>query len=78
MTFARWIGTCVCGKRCYDSKAEAKRAARQIRGKRGGRLDVYRCDHDRRYWHIGHPPPALSRGEIARADVVSQIRRSEP
>lgn len=73
MTFVTWIGMCVCGKRAYTSKREAKRAARQVRG-RDGRLDVYRCDHDPRYVHLGHQPTPITRGDVPRGDWVSKTR----
>lgn len=77
MTFVPWVGTCLCGKRCYQSKRDARTAARQLRG-RDGRLDVYRCDHDDRYWHIGHQPPPITLGQVARRDWVSKKRGDRP
>lgn len=73
MTFVAYFATCICGKRAYTTKADAKRAARQVRGRKG-RLDVYRCDHDPRYVHLGHQPPPITEGRVARGDWVSKKR----
>lgn len=44
-----------CGsKRTYSHKG-AKRAARGVMTKGGGRVVAYRCPHCDRY-HVGHPP----------------------
>lgn len=58
---------CRCGKVRFASKGAAKRAIRRMRG-RVGKVRAYRCSENG-WWHIGHPPGALVRGEISRADV---------
>jgi hypothetical protein len=42
------LGDCpACGKRCYETRATAKRAARQI----GGQLRPYQCPSGE-WWHL--------------------------
>jgi len=64
----RHIATCTtCGKRCYTSKAVAKRVARSLKGDRsGGHLSAYRCGT---YWHLGHLPSLVVRGVIGRDEI---------
>lgn len=52
---------CQCGKVRYLTKREAKNAARRIHPSE--RMHAYRCDD---YWHLGHLPAALIRGEFDR------------
>ena len=62
---AAHVGTCpTCGKRCYGSKDEAKKAARQIHP--ASRLNVYRCGT---YWHLGHLPLAVVHGDLPRSEI---------
>lgn len=58
---------CICGKRGYHHKRDAK-TVRRVHG--GDHLSVYRCTTSG-YWHIGHRPALLTRGVIGRADVRS-------
>ena len=45
-----------CGKVCYLSRKDARRAATQVTGRRhGSKLRVYRCG---RYWHLTSQPTA--------------------
>jgi hypothetical protein len=64
------VGTCAtCGKRCYPSKARAKKVARSLRGDRSGQhLSVYRCG-DSAYWHLGHLPRDVVRGVMGRDEI---------
>ena len=62
---ANW-STCQCGKRAYRRKQDAK-TVRRTHG--GDHLSVYRCTSG--YWHIGHRPAQLTRGQISRADLRS-------
>ncbi len=55
-----------CGKRCWDTKADAKRIARRM-GKQARKLSTYRCVSG--WWHLGHLPTAVSRGVSTRADI---------
>lgn len=72
MTYAQPVGTCeTCGKQCYTTKALAKKAVRQMRG-RQGRLNVYRCGAA---WHFGHPPAVLVAGLIARDEIRVRERK---
>lgn len=66
MTAAGDWDTCHCGKRSYRRKLDAK-TVRRIHG--GDHLSVYRCTASG-YWHIGHRPSALTRGDISRDDVA--------
>lgn len=72
-SFTTWVGICICGKRAYLTKRDARQATRRIRGRRG-RLAAYRCDHDDRYWHVGHQPVLVTRGEVPRGQWVSKPR----
>jgi hypothetical protein len=64
------VGTCAtCGKRCYPSKAHAKKVARSLRGDRSGQhLSAYRCG-DTAYWHLGHLLRAVVRGVMGRDEI---------
>lgn len=67
-----WFGTCAdCGKRCYPTKADAKAAARQLVHRKGGRLSVYQCGS---YWHFGHLPTQIRRGDATRDDLGKRGR----
>lgn len=66
-------GPCpTCGKLRWPSRAAAKKAARQMTGRVGGRLTAYRCGD---YWHLGHPPSLLVRGVVGRDEVGPAIPR---
>jgi hypothetical protein len=58
-----------CGKLRYLTRRHAKRIARRINARRGGRLNAYRCGD---FWHIGHLPTAVRHGDIARDDIDSR------
>lgn len=64
---------CTCGKIRYLTKGAAKRQARRMKG-RIGRLNAYRCPAG--FWHLGHLPKAVIRGEISRAEI--RPRRARP
>lgn len=67
-----YIGTCrTCGKRCYPTKADAKKAIRQLPHKKGGRLSVYPCGP---YWHFGHLPKQIRTGDATRDDLLKPTR----
>lgn len=70
MSFVPDVGRCVCGKLSFDGKARARRALRQRQGRlehvEGHRLHVYRCQVVPRYWHIGHMPAPIAKGEVPR------------
>lgn len=56
-----------CGKIRYKTRKAAKAAIRRItarRGGRDGRLYVYTCDG---WFHFGHQPSIITRGEVDRA-----------
>lgn len=67
MTAAPDYLTCICGKRGYFAKRDAK-TVRRVHG--GDHLSVYRCGSSG-YWHIGHKPALLTRGIISRTDIRS-------
>ncbi len=61
--------TCQCGKRGYP---ERKTAAAVRRGHPGRRhLGLYRCPQSQ-WWHLGHRPEALTRGDITRHELEDQ------
>lgn len=61
-------GRCpTCGKLRYLSRKTAKQDANRYR-KRTGRMDTYRCGD---FWHLGHLPSRVRRGEIARSDLAA-------
>lgn len=64
-----YIQTCQCGKRCYASRSDARQVSRRL----GGHVDEYRCGD---YWHCGHLPRAVIRGEVARSRLVVGRQRS--
>lgn len=41
-----------CGKRCYESRSEAKRAGRQLASAGGPRSHRYRAYQCGRFWHL--------------------------
>lgn len=56
------------GKRRYDSRRDAKRARARIKASgadtKVGHLQPYGpCDFCG-YWHLGHLPPLIARGEV--------------
>lgn len=53
-----------CGKLRYPSRKDARRAASRI--PRDGRLAAYECDG---WWHLGHLPTVVRRGDLERANV---------
>lgn len=71
------VGVCRCGKHAFTTKAAAKAVIGRIR-RREGKLHAYRCDHDERYWHIGHMPALVARGEVQRQTWVSKPTEERP
>ena len=53
-----------CGKASYRTRKDAKRAARRLFP--NDRMSVYGCGH---YYHVGHLPKVVRRGEASRAQV---------
>lgn len=62
--------TCACGKVRYQSKRHAKAAIRRFQG-RVGRLHPYKCAGG--FWHVGHMPPNLTAGQVARREFVDKV-----
>lgn len=65
------FGTCSCGKIRLLTRKAAKAAIKRMKGqgRRGGtHLDAYRCVLEPDWWHVGHQPGIITRGEVARAD----------
>lgn len=59
------LGTCeVCGKRCYESRRAARRAAHAIFPTQ--KVSAYRCGN---FYHFGHLPKIVNDGTMSRADV---------
>lgn len=59
--------TCHCGKRGYLTRKLAARARRGHPHKTN--LGIYRCPTHNDTWHLGHRPPALTRGDISRDQI---------
>lgn len=65
------LGTCCyCGKRTYESRAEARRAARSLHHG-DSRLNAYECPDavlagHANWWHIGHLNGMTKHGEYPR------------
>lgn len=62
-----WIRCAECGKRGYESRKIAKRAAR---AHHGHHLGQYRCDSG--LWHLGHLAQAVMHGTATRAEVYGR------
>lgn len=60
-------GRCQCGKLRYLTRKAAKQDANRYR-KQLGRMDTYRCGD---FWHLGHLPGRVRRGEIARSELAA-------
>lgn len=56
-----------CGKRGYLTRADARRAAKHHPNPTG--LAAYRCEYRPDVWHVGHLPPEVRRGHVARDGV---------
>lgn len=60
---------CPTSKKAYVTRAEAHRAAVRIQKQVGGeRMSPYRCRDGCAYFHIGHLPRAVKRGEVTRGE----------
>ena len=60
---------CTCGKRRYRSRAEARRAVRQLRSRgRSDRPRAYECAPG--IWHLGHKPATVRNGTLDTDDYV--------
>lgn len=64
-----------CGKIRFARKSDAKRVITRMKARRG-RMHAYPCREFEGFWHIGHPPKALIRGQISRDDIAP--RRQQP
>lgn len=63
----RVLGTCpTCGKTAHPSRKDAKAVRRQP-GFKGQHFSVYQCESG--WWHIGHIPGPVLRGDMSRADL---------
>lgn len=64
-----WNHICpTCGKRSYLTRHAARQAKRLHSDRRG--LSVYRCSSG--YWHIGHLPYLVRRGNATRGDLYGE------
>lgn len=54
-----------CGKLRYLSRAAAKKVAKRLPPTDGVRMGAYACGD---YWHVGHVPTAVRRGETSRTE----------
>lgn len=64
---------CPCGKLRFLSKADAKKVIGRMKG-RTGRMHAYRCTDPlgQDFWHIGHVPTDLKRGDATRDDLEAR------
>lgn len=59
-----------CGKRSYESKGDARAAAKYLRSKGGKGLNVYACvAPGGSGWHVGHLPADIRAGKVSRRTV---------
>lgn len=65
-----YLFTCrSCEKRTYDSRREARAAAR--RAHPDDLLAAYACPHNPQWWHIGHANPHCRNGNRTQHRKVS-------
>ncbi len=70
--------TCVCGKRSYLTRKDAKDAARRVGGDpRRGHPNAYECAQVPGAWHGGLLPPEVARGTAERPNVTQPRNRPE-
>jgi hypothetical protein len=71
------MSRCVgCGKYRFMSRAAAKKARRRM-GNPGG-MNAYECPTDTGWWHLGHLPGAVRRGDVGRDDLTPPGRPRPP
>ena len=58
-----WTTCTLCGKRTYETRKDARRAAKQLPGHH---LSAYECAQG---WHLGHLPVGVAAGHYSRADL---------
>ena len=58
-----WTTCPLCGKRTYETRKDARRAAKQLPGHH---MSAYECAQG---WHIGHLPAGIAAGNYSRADL---------
>lgn len=66
-------GDCICRKRQYGSKSEARWIAAQIRKQRGEHVVAFHCPFDRRLWHVDRGGTRLP---LTRAQLRAAIHRA--
>lgn len=59
---------CPTGKMRRPDRADAKREVKRLKKLGASHLTAYECDRCLG-WHVGHAPPALIRGDIARDEI---------
>lgn len=62
---------CTHGKRLYETRKIARDRIRHIPGEQ---LRAYRCSDVEGYWHIGHLPDAVKKGEITARQIYGRPR----
>lgn len=76
------FGVCTrCGKYRWRSRKAAKACIRRMKG--SGRfkgdnnkhLNAYECPDQPGWWHVGHIPTAILRGNVARDDFTQEPTR---
>lgn len=58
-----WTTCPLCGKRTYETRKDARRAAKQLPGHH---MSAYECAQG---WHLGHLPAGIAAGSYSRADL---------
>lgn len=66
-----WV-SCACGKRAWFARSTARKVARLT--DYATSMATYRCSVSG-LWHIGHKPPSVKCGRVARADLSSPDKR---
>src|SRR4051812_16708636 len=69
----RTRAACSTGKWSFPTRAAARKFSAKARGSGRGNMRPYVCD-ECGFWHIGHTPRAVIRGEVSRDDWYSARR----
>jgi hypothetical protein len=64
-----------CDKLYYSSRGNAKQNLKRLR--HHGKQHVYECPTHEGWWHVGHLPEAVVRGEHGREELVQSRRREK-
>lgn len=68
------VGTCeTCAKQSYKSRKDARRAAKDRNPEE--QMTAYVCPINEHYWHIGHLPYGVLRGQSPRSGIIPAHER---